>query len=85
MTLDPQIVIPKGLDELKLEIDCRNNAFPKDFVPQSILLVECVILINNSTNLTLFRMAGGWKGGGVGGAKRPPYQFFPCNFYKRRN
>ena len=26
---------------------------------------------------------GGWGGGG--GAKRPPYQFFPCNFYKRRN
>ena len=25
---------------------------------------------------------GGWGGGG---AKRPPYQFFPCNFYKRRN
>ena len=20
-----------------------------------------------------------------GGSKRPPYQFFPCNFYKRRN
>ena len=20
-----------------------------------------------------------------GGAQRPPYQFFPCNFYKRRN
>ena len=20
-----------------------------------------------------------------GGAKSPPYQFFPCNFYKRRN
>ena len=29
--------------------------------------------------LTLFRMGGG------GGAKKPPYQFFPCNFYKRRN
>ena len=26
--------------------------------------------------LTLFRMGGG--------AKRSPYQFFPCNFYKRR-
>ena len=24
-------------------------------------------------------------GVGVGGAKSPPYQFFPCNFYKRRN
>ena len=30
------------------------------------------------THLTLFRMRGG-------GAKMPPYQFFPCNFYKRRN
>ena len=29
---------------------------------------------------------GGWGvGWGGGGAKRPPYQFFPCNFYKRRN
>ena len=30
---------------------------------------------------------GGWGGGGWGGGgeKRPPYQFFPCNFYKRRN
>ena len=24
-------------------------------------------------------------GGGGGGQKGPPYQFFPCNFYKRRN
>ena len=24
-------------------------------------------------------------GGGGGGAKRFPDQFFPCNFYKRRN
>ena len=22
---------------------------------------------------------------GGGGQKAPPYQFFPCNFYKRRN
>ena len=28
-----------------------------------------------SNILTLFRM----------GAKRPPYQFFPCNFYKRKS
>ena len=31
-------------------------------------------------DLTLFRI-----GGGKGGAKRHPYQFFPCNFYERRN
>ena len=24
-------------------------------------------------------------GGGGGGGKKAPYQFFPCNFYKRRN
>ena len=31
------------------------------------------------STLTLFRM-----GVGVGtGQKGPPYQFFPCNFYKR--
>ena len=23
--------------------------------------------------------------GGGGGGKKAPYQFFPCNFYKRRN
>ena len=28
---------------------------------------------------TLFRMGGG----GGGGQKGPPYQFSPCNFYKR--
>ena len=31
------------------------------------------------TILTLFRMGGG------GEQKRPPNQFFPCNFYKRKN
>ena len=36
-----------------------------------------------AVNLTLFRIAVG--GGGGGGAKKCPYQFFPCNFYKRRN
>ena len=25
------------------------------------------------------------EGGGGGGSKRAPYQFFPCNFYKRGN
>ena len=30
--------------------------------------------------LILFRM-----GGGGAGQKGPPYQFFPCNFYKGRN
>ena len=37
---------------------------------------ECNVI--NSVNplyLTLFMM---------GGPKRPPYQFYPCNFYKRR-
>ena len=34
--------------------------------------------------LTLFRMGEGrWVG--WGGKKAPPYQFFPCNFYKCRN
>ena len=35
-------------------------------------------LFSDNPSLTIFRM-----GGGV--AKRPPYQFFPCNFYKSRN
>ena len=34
-----------------------------------------VKLVNS---LTLFRMEGG-------GQKAPPYQFFPCNFYKSKN
>ena len=33
-------------------------------------------------SLTLFKM-GGWGGRRVEGAKMPPDQFFPCNFYKR--
>ena len=40
---------------------------------------EMVSPITNGTqDLTLFR---------IGGTKKPPYpyQFFPCNFYKRRN
>ena len=35
---------------------------------------------NKKRYLTLFRM-GEWGGGGGG----RPYQFLPCNFYKRRN
>ena len=31
--------------------------------------------------LTLFRM----EQSGRGGLKAPPYQFFPCNIYKRKN
>ena len=31
--------------------------------------------------LTLFKMGWGWGGGG----KKAPCQFFPCNFFKRRN
>ena len=32
--------------------------------------------------LTPFRMG---QGGGGGEQKNPPYQFFPCNFYRRKN
>ena len=34
--------------------------------------------------LTLFRMGVGVGWGGGGSAKKPHYQFFLCNFYKRR-
>ena len=34
--------------------------------------------IDGDEYLTLFRME-------EGGQKSPPYQFFPCNFYKRTN
>ena len=37
---------------------------------------------NESSYFNSIHDGGGWGGGG---AKRPPYQFFPCNFYKRRN
>ena len=38
-----------------------------------------ILKLTNNLDLTLFRMEGG-------GANRGPlYQFFPCNFYKRKN
>ena len=43
--------------------------------------VKLDLLTDINVFLTIFGM--GW--GGVGGAKRSPYQFFPCNFYKRRS
>ena len=38
---------------------------------------NCITILSQLIMLTLFRTMGG-RGGGV--AKKPPYQFFPCNF-----
>ena len=45
-------------------------------VSRGAAILEKFFLMALMELLTLFRM---------GGAKRPPYQFFHCNFYKRRN
>ena len=47
------------------------------FVILSQFTVRCVCVFIGG--------GGGGGGGGGAGAKRPPYQFFPCNIYKRRN
>ena len=51
-----------------------------------LLLTGNVLKSLAKSVLTLFRMRGDEGGGrcGQGGMGRPPYQFFPCNFYKRR-
>ena len=43
---------------------------------------NCITILSQLIMLTLFRTMGGRGGweGGVGVAKKPPYQFFPCNF-----
>ena len=37
-----------------------------------------ILKLTNKLDLTLFRIEGGANRG-------PLYQFFPCNFYKRKN
>ena len=58
--------------------------FSQEMIDVNQLLRETSLLLKkgrclsaeNILLLTLFRM---------GGQKDPPYQFFPCNAYKRRN
>ena len=55
LELDSQIKIAKRLfihlnTSVKQEIDYRTKFFSKYFVPQSIFIIERVILINNSRN-----------------------------------
>ena len=48
----------------------------KDDLGGKIMIEFVALQPKTYSYLTLFRMKGGQKG--------PPYQFFPCNFYKRR-
>ena len=57
------------------------------------ILQQSYFLYDHSKLLNLFRMGEGdvgvtdgvWSGGCGWVAKKPPYQFSPCNFYKRGN
>ena len=74
------IKIPKKRDLKHIAWSHSSDTGFKDFMkvykdcakePYSILVNDTTLL--SDIPLTVFR---------IGGAKRPPYQFFPCNFYK---
>ena len=59
-----------------------NDWKPLTFSAKSSIL-DILLGPENASGFTVFNPIQ--DGGGGGQAKKAPYQFFPCNFYKCRN